>query len=206
MKKRHGFEVFRDTDDAERLKRIRRGGKVVVERPMAPAAQTVRWRTVRDMIAGGRIHLPDTDPGQKAARQLANLRATTLASGWLRVEGKQDDLADVVALMAEIASVLTPAADPADGVVERRYGAFHFDPREGITESGGGWVRRFGDGRIAPAEMPRWAPGFDAYARDMISRGIFTDAINDWLREASGKDNPTPDDVRRVLDAYSKRF
>jgi hypothetical protein len=63
--------VFRSGNDDDRLGRIRRGGKVVVERPMAPQFQTPRWRNLRDMIASERLHLPATDAGEKAARQLA---------------------------------------------------------------------------------------------------------------------------------------
>lgn len=99
-----GFRVCMESDEDERRKWIAKGGKVLVQRGMAPQMQTPRWTTLRDLTHGGRLSLPDTSEGREGAKELASLRATTLPSKFLKVEaasGAKDDIADVLALLAE---------------------------------------------------------------------------------------------------------
>src|SRR5262249_19214415 len=59
--------------------------RTFTQRSMSPQHQTPRWRLVRDLAHGGRLHL-GADHGA-LARQLALLKATQLSTGSLKVEG-----------------------------------------------------------------------------------------------------------------------
>jgi hypothetical protein len=98
-----------------------------------PARQTPRWRTLRDLVHGQRLHL---GPGQdQLLAQLSQLKATQLSSGALRVEGRRDDLADALALAAPIALKLPPTGGPA-GVVEYVPGSIGWGRRGDRRERG----------------------------------------------------------------------
>jgi hypothetical protein len=148
LARRHGFKIIQTTDDAERLKAIARGGRVVVERPMAPQFQTPRWRNLRDMVVGKRLHLPNTPEGEKAARQIGQLRASTMSSGWLKVEGRKDDAADVVALLCEATAVRRNARWVREYPDGRRVAGGHIE----AGHSDFFWVMReaLADGRSEP--------------------------------------------------------
>ncbi len=154
-----------------------------LQRSMAPTFQTPRWRLVRELVQGRRVHL--TDDHVVLARQLAQLRATQMSSGSLKVEGKRDDVADAFALAAEVAMKI-PATDGPDGAVVFRYNGAYRD-EEGVHLIGPRWVRVLPNGREVPAETPRWHPSFPGYARDMVAQGISTPAIEAWKREQEVK-------------------
>jgi hypothetical protein len=146
---------------------------------MDPARQTPRWRALRDLVHGGRLHL---GPGQEQLlQQLSMLKATQLPSGALRVEGRRDDLADALALAAPIALKLPPTGSP-DGTVQFVGGSLTWG-EDGLSASGGRFVRVRPDGRTELAETPRWDPYFDLYAQEMIAQGVRTPAIIEWEKE-----------------------
>jgi hypothetical protein len=151
-------------------------------RSMAPERQTPRWRMVRELVHGGRLHLPAGDDAEKLRGQLAGLRATQLSSGALKVEGRRDDLTDALALAVPIAMKLPPSADGPMGRVEFRAGPLTWD-EGGLSTHGGRFVRTLPNGREVPAECPRWDPYFDVYAEESIANGVSTPAIEEWRRE-----------------------
>ena len=151
-------------------------------RSMSPEAQTPRWRALRELAHGGRLHLPSGEDAETLRSQLASLRATQLSSGALRVEARRDDLADALALAVPIALKLQPSADGPGGRVEFRPGRLNWGD-DGLTAPGSRYVRVLPSGKEIPAEIPRWDPWFSEYAEESIANGIRTPAIIEWERE-----------------------
>lgn len=146
------------------------------QRSMAPQHQTPRWRSLRSLIEGRRLHLSVND--EPLAKQLSELKATQLSSGALKIEGRRDDLADALALATEMALQL-PATGGPDGHVEHRAdGAFWTEA--GVQIRNSRWVRIV-DGKEVPAEMPEWAPDFEDHVGELLRQGIRTPKINAWL-------------------------
>jgi hypothetical protein len=140
------------------------------QRSSAPTAQTPRWRLVRSLVQGGRLHLGQDDG--ELRRQLASLRATELSSGGLRVESRRDDAADACALACEIA-VLLDSTDGPSGTPHQET-SIHWDGHElDVTHR---WTKRG-----VPCAPPEWHPTFEEHAMQMLSRGIRNDAIERWL-------------------------
>lgn len=166
---RHGFKVIHETDDAERLKAIARGGRVVVERPMTPQHQTPRWRNLRGLVVGKRLHLPAGDEGEKCARQMGQLKAITLSSGWLKIDGKKDDAADVVALLAEACVVRAPVS--AEGGISRFVrDVTYFNGRS--LDVTGEWWTEYPDGRrVRGGHIDVSHPDFYFAMREAIAAG-----------------------------------
>ena len=76
---------------------------------MAPTAQTPRWKLLRDLFMGRRIHIsPDHE---WLAREVAGLKATQQSSGAIKVEGKKDNGADALALACELVVQIEPTGD-----------------------------------------------------------------------------------------------
>jgi hypothetical protein len=143
---------------------------------MAPTAQTPRWKLLRDLILGRRLHM--TADHEDLARELSQLRATQQSSGALKVEGKKDNQADPLALVAPIALLLPPSAGER---VEQQLERIWRD-EEG-WHSRTRWSRVDANGRRSPAECPEWSPAFAEYAQGMIGRGESTPAIARWLEK-----------------------
>jgi hypothetical protein len=141
------------------------------QRSMAPQHQTPRWVGLRQLAQGGRLHLGEGH--EELARQLAQLRATTMSGGSLKVEGRRDDLADALALAGEVALQLPPTGGP-DGTPHcetsiRWHGHAGLEVINRWTKNG------------AACPPPEWHPSFDEHAMQMLSRGIHTPAIDRWL-------------------------
>jgi hypothetical protein len=145
---------------------------------MGPAAQTPRWALLRSLASGGRLHIPES--GRELIRQLGQLTATTLASGSLKVEGRRDDLADALALAAEIAMKLPPNAVKGGAVVECIDDGIHYSISRGLQVTLPRFVKRYPNGNTEPMEIPSWHPAFERYARDMIAQGKRTRSIEEW--------------------------
>ena len=151
---------------------------------MAPQHQTPRWKAVRDLAHGSRLHLGAHD--EPLAKELTGLSATMLSSGALKVEGRKDNQADALALLVPIALRL-PATGGPGGRVEFRSAGIGFDRERGrVFARGGRWVAVGADGRESPAETPRWHPSFARYAAEMLATGNSTPAIEAWRREQRG--------------------
>ena len=151
-------------------------------RSMAPEKQTPRWKALRSLVHGGRLHLPAGAESEKLRGQLAALVATQQSSGALKVEGRRDDLCDALALAVPVALKLQPSADGPAGRVVLDEGRLTWDD-EGLSCRGSHDVREHPDGRRVPAETPRWDPYFEIYARDMIAQGVRTPGIIEWEKE-----------------------
>jgi hypothetical protein len=152
----------------------------VAQRGMSPTEQTPRWRSLRQLILGARLHLRAED--EPLVKQLQELKATQLSSGALKVEGRRDDLADALALAAEVALQLPPTGGP-QGHVEHRFNAVRWG-EEGITVEGSRWVR-VKDGVEQRTGIPEWSPDFVEYAVEMLAQGASTPEINRWLARQS---------------------
>lgn len=161
---------------------------------MAVPAQTARFRHLREIVHGGRLHIPDTNEGRELAKQLRGLRAWEMPTG-LKVEGKRDDLADALVLAIEIARYQPPT--DGDGAVEQLLDGVSWS-EEGVQVRSR-WVRRLADGRTVPAEIPAWDPAFEAHARECIRKGIRTPQIDRWL-ESIGIDASRVQIDERELD------
>lgn len=167
--------------------------------PMDPARQTERWLHLKSAIQGGRLFVPDTPFGREAMAQAADLRATQLPSGALRVDGKRDDLIEVIKEGCWY-SRYTPAVDDGDGVVTYEGGGWGtYEHGTQTLSFDGGYVRTMPDGRRVPIEPPLGSRHVVAYCRDRIYRGEFTERVFEWLRAIFDRE-PTQDDVQRVRD------
>jgi hypothetical protein len=156
--------------------------RTFAQRSSAPSAQTPRWRLVRSLIQGGRLHLGRNDG--ELRRQLASLRATELSSGGLRVESRKDDAADACALACEIA-VQLPGTDGPDGSLVFVDNGFTWRGGGGGIEiipcPGTGWFRRYRGGRLAPSAPPLWHAAFESYAVEQLAAGRRSRDIEAWL-------------------------
>ena len=180
-----------DGDDAPPRRRF-------VQASMAPQAQTPRWKLLRDLVHGERLHIPRTSAGETLARQLGQLRASQQSSGALKVEGRRDDVADACALAVSIAMQLPPSAGP-QGHVEHRLNGVRWD-EEGISVRER-FVHVLPNGRERPAETPEWHPSFEDYAREMIKTGKWTAEIERWIARRYGPEHVRPDVDLDALDA-----
>jgi hypothetical protein len=149
------------------------------QRSMAPEKQTPRWRELRALVHGGRLHVPDTEAGEKLRAQLAGLRATQQPSGALKVEGRRDDYPDIAALAVPVVLKVRPTDGPG-GAVEFLPGTLLFD-EEGVHAHGSRWVRVLPNGRAVPVDWPEWAPGFDEWCEERAAAGELTPAVMRWL-------------------------
>lgn len=151
------------------------------QRSMAPQAQTPRWKLVKDLAHGGRLHVGSGPGDEELVRQLGALRATQMSTGALKIEGRRDDLADCLALGAPVAMKLAATGGPA-GVVEFKPGSLVWGDG-GLDATGGRWVRVHADGREELTGCPRWDPFFAEYALQMIAEGCRTPDIVAWEAE-----------------------
>jgi hypothetical protein len=165
---------------------------------MAPQEQTPRWKLVRDLVNGGRLHIVQSPGGETLARQLGQLRATQLSSGALKIEGKVDDAADAFALAAPIAVKLPPTSGP-EGVTSMVTSNVFFEHGVGLHVKTQ-FVRTLPNGQRIDAECPRWSPRFPLYALEMLEQGRTTRAIDLWLEEVYAIDPVTTS----PFDAYAK--
>jgi hypothetical protein len=153
--------------------------------PMNPAAQTPRWIATRDLVHGSRLHLGAHD---SLAQELCGLSATQQSSGSLKVEGRKDNQADALALVVPLALRLPPTGGTSAGSVMMKIDGFHFDHESGqLSARNRRWVRVGPDGRETRVEWPRWDPGFEAYANELLREGISTPAIEAWRAERASK-------------------
>jgi hypothetical protein len=177
--KKYGWKPFAERD-GERGKRLP-GRRRYLQCSVAPQAQHPRWIGLQGIVAGRRLHLAsDMD---RLAKEMVGLVATMQSSGGLKVEGRgssPDNLVDAVALTIPYLGLLPPTDDRA-GALKRDL-RVSFEPGQGL-EAKEVWYRELADGRRVPAEMPRWAPGFDAFAADMIATGNLSPNVLAWKRE-----------------------
>ncbi|MFI5302180.1 MAG: hypothetical protein ACHREM_29160 [Polyangiales bacterium] len=157
--------------------RVREAGLTFERVPMDSESQTKRWLSLRELINARRIVLPD-EP--ELVRQLAELRATQLSSGSLRVEGRRDDLADALALAAEEA--MSRAFPTSGGEVIRIKRPLFFFPGEGLRGGEVSYARRMPNGDLVPIDPPIDSPGFEQWARARLAEGITTPSIERWRR------------------------
>jgi hypothetical protein len=151
------------------------------QRSSAPSSQTPRWRLVRSLVQGARLHLREDDG--ELRRQLASLRATELSSGGLRVESRKDDAADACAIACEIA-VLLDSTDGPSGTAHQET-SIHWHGHAGLEIT-----HRWTKNGFACAP-PEWHPTFEEHALQMLSRGIRNAAIERWLAKQ-------PEAIRRA--------
>lgn len=171
-----GMREFVDTTGAA----VPRPG-TFCQRSMAPQHQTPRWKLVADLAHGGRLHLGADD--EPLARQLGQLHATQLSTGALKVEGRRDDLADALALAAEVAVKLPPVGGPQGSVEFRDDGAYY--DAAGVHLRNPRFVRVMPNGSEQLAECPQWHPHFESYAREMAASGTWTPAVRAWFDRQS---------------------
>jgi hypothetical protein len=134
------------------------------------SAQTPRWALVRAAAQSGRLHIGDD--GAELVRELGSLKATQLPSGALRVEGRHDDLCDALALAAS--QVVRMGCTGGPGGSARCETSIRWDGHElDVTHH---WTKNG-----VPCPPPEWSPTFDAFALQLLSRGIRNDAIERWL-------------------------
>jgi len=198
---RHGFKICKETDEADRQKVIARGGRVIVERPMTPVHQTSRWRHLRGLVVGKRLHLPAGDEGEKCARQMGQLKATTLSSGWLKIDGKKDDAADVVALLAEACEWRAPVS--AEGGICRWIAdSTYFAHGRGLQVSGDWWTEYPDGRRVRGGHIDVSHPDFYYVMREAIAAGRAERHFDDELARLRGKTIAalTVDDARWFTD------
>lgn len=171
---------MRAAPDAEHL----RPGRFL-KQGMAAQLQTPRWKLVRDLTLGRRLHL---HPQHEAlAKQLSQLRATQLSSGALKIEGRRDDAADVLALACEIAVTLPSTGGDSGDVTFKHDGMQYIRYGGGLRYINPRFVRTLPNGRQVPAAPPEWDPQFGTYAKGMIEQGYSTEAIERW-RKANEKE------------------
>jgi hypothetical protein len=165
-------------------------GRSYWKAPMSAPKQTPRWTTLRSIIAGDRLHLPDTPIARELVRQLGQLTATTLSTGSLKVEGKRDDLADALALAVDVGMRIPPTATTGGSTIEMIDSGFHRSMDGRFHYDLPKYVRRYANGDVRQVELPTWDPNFEAYAREMLANGMTTPGIEQWRREKSGDTGP----------------
>jgi len=190
------FDVHSAVDVADALRKLgwrpfdeKRGGsaarlpprKTYLQCSVAPQAQDPRWRMLEALVSGRRLHLGDD--GEPLARELVGLVATMQSGGWLKVEGRgssPDNLVDALSLTLPFVMKLPPTDGPSGSVKCETSVSFEHGAGLDVRNL---WYRETPDGNRAPAEVPRWHPSFEDYARDMIAQGTRTRAIEAWERE-----------------------
>jgi hypothetical protein len=153
------------------------------QQPMHPQAQTPRFRLLRQLVLGGRLHLGKEHEALRV--EIGKLRAVQLASGDLRVEGrKRDDQADCAALGVAIAMTLPPTKCAGGVVIEMVDDGVSFNRQQGRLEFAlPKYQRRYPDGTSVSCEIPMWDSRFPEYARSMLATGQHTAAIDAWAKE-----------------------
>jgi hypothetical protein len=161
---------------------------------MSPANQGPRWSDVRRHVLSKRVAFHPTH--ERLLRELAQLKATQLGSGGMRVEGKRDDVADAFCLALSVATLLPVTGEGAwqfecDGRVNNDQGfAIPINPR---------WFREIpGMDGNPKKEVSRVPPetderAFAAYAARMVADGFSTDAIERWKAKAADEMRSAPD-------------
>jgi len=148
--------------------------------PMNPGGQTPRFRALRALVNGRRLHLGRRHENLRS--QIGRLKATMIASGDLRVEARKHDEVDVLALEIEIVLQMPATAAAGQAVIElvddgvdfshQRPGQFALRlPR---------YEKVWPNGTREPCEIPEWSEAFPDYVADMVRRGMTTDAIIRW--------------------------
>jgi hypothetical protein len=158
-------------------------GRSYWKAPMSAPAQTPRWNTLRSIVGGDRLHLPDTPLARELVRQLGQLTATTLSTGSLKVEGRRDDLADALALAVDVGMRIPPTATTGGAVVEMIDDGFRFSMERKVHYELPRFVKKYPNGDVRQVEIPRWHHAFPIYAEEMIATGCTTPEIEAWQRE-----------------------
>lgn len=198
-----GFKSPEIGDDDERRKYLGRGGKIVVQMPMDPRHQTERFTRLRELVMAGRVHVANTDAGRELARQLTMLRATTLASRYLRIEaesGAEDGLADCASYLAEAFDSMPGMR--RDGVRNvRRYGNVHFDFETRSVVPDDEWIIVDKDGHeIGKGAPPPDDPSMPSYFIGKWSIGEQDGACRAFLRMRLGKEHASRPEVEALLE------
>lgn len=147
---------------------------------MAPGAQDPRWRMLIDVVRSRRLHIPNHP---ELIAQLCKLRAFTLSSGAIKVEGRRDDLADALVLALQGALALPPT-----GALEQVHSPVYFDGRA-LHGGEPQWFRNLPDGRRVPSDPPIDSPQFARWAASMLRQGCSTPSI-ERFREINPTWNP----------------
>lgn len=193
-------EGYRELSDVRQLT-----GATFMKAPMHAAAQTSRFRLLREVVHGAnRLAIPDTRDGRALVAELAELRAWELAGGLMKVEGlRTDDLADALALATEVAvlGVLRPVGE--NGCPEWVDEGIGYDHDLGLRRFGHWAIVDPVTGKETPAPWPIDDPEFAAHLAARES-GVFTADEVDYLESVgfTAHDLVTlsPADVRAALD------
>lgn len=184
---------YRDAESRERLRPRR-----YLQVGMSPTQQTPRWLLVRQLVLGRRLRLHPADHAE-LARELCGLHAVQQAAGTLKIDGRQDDLADALALAAEAAITL-----PATGE-----GAFRHT-HDGITFTDGQiefrnerWETVVGGRRVVSRVPPEGSGrAFDRWCERMIQQGITCPEIQRWQAKRAELDARRPDAARPPVSQW----
>jgi hypothetical protein len=160
------------------------GSGRVYQAPMHVTAQTARFRHLREIVNGGRLHVPSTPLGRELLGQLASLAAWEVAGG-LKVEGsrKADDLADALVLAIEAALHLP--ASGGSGAIEFKCDGMYYDDT-GVHLRGARYVLVGEDGREQMTGAPPWAPGAEEIYEEWRAQGIHTPESLEFFRNRDG--------------------
>jgi hypothetical protein len=178
----HAHEVRGDLHYSDALApRLRARGIAYVEVPMSPSAQEGRAKTLAAMFSSRAVTLLDNPT---LVSELKDLRVQRHAGGRVSVGAsgsRHDDAADTLLLLAE-ASAGLPAVGGDAGVVEFIHDGVGWT-EEGVESRNPRWVRALPNGRSELVEYPRWAAGWEDYAREQIALGCRTPEIMRWEAE-----------------------
>lgn len=204
-----GYRAPDVRDEEERHRWLTKGGKVLCQMPMHPEAQTKRFTRLRQLVAAGRVHVVNTDAGRELARQLTTLRATQLASRFLRVEaesGSEDGLADCLSYLAEAFDAM-PAPLP-DGTTRRSFATNFRWTEEGLEYDR--VCRKYGPNGedLGPDEFAHDDPFFPTRFMQLRALGVSSapelDAFVRMRRGLAANDEIGPDDLRAVEEDIAR--
>lgn len=152
---------------------------------MTTQAQSPRWATLAGMVAGSRLHIPPGPNGEAMVKQLCGLKATTVSGGWLKVDGRPDDLADTVAIAAEKCAGLRPLG----GEIGYEIAPVIFTGANDLIGGERRWYREYADGRrdfnVVP---PVGSKEFLTLVERSAVEGWTCPAIDRWRALQAGQD------------------
>jgi hypothetical protein len=199
-----GYQAPDVRDHDVRRKVLTRGGKVLVQMPMASEAQTLRFTKLREMVHGGRVHAVASEGGREFARQLVSARATTLANRYLKVEaesGAEDGLLDCASYLAEAFDSM-PAVRK-DGVrKEKIVENVRWNAEAHTAEADTRWRLVGPDGEDrGPAEPDPSDEDYPMFFVSQVAMGIsWSPAMAAFVKARTGLDEYGPKDLGALVD------
>ncbi len=162
---------------------------------MAPTAQTPRWKLLRDLFMGRRIHIHPNE--EWLAKEVAGLKATQQSSGAIKVEGKKDNGADALALACELVVQIEATGH---GSVQFDYAPLHFGECPADLHGGHKQFFKVINGRRVSCEPPfdptpgsDWFCWFEQVTAD--DPGLSTPSIQRYRTIKS--EEPKPEETNR---------